>query len=189
MEAISLPLDDFDLVIDPFQPPGMNRILAVIQDSMPVTAQGFCKFFHCRMVHGPSQGTPVRNDFIRPCPGSVRPEVLEFIFEDQGCIDDFVQVRQLFQVVPIFRSADVGPVSQEKIFGAFEDRFLALEAFRYSLLRTLSMILENQLLSLLPTHAREKSPQGSRFAVFADPNHTAGLVVQNHGQIAVAFEN
>ena len=36
MEAIRLPFYDFDLVIDSFQLSGINRIVAVIQDSVPV---------------------------------------------------------------------------------------------------------------------------------------------------------
>ena len=36
MEAISSPLDDFNLVIDSLKLPGINRIIAVIQDSIAV---------------------------------------------------------------------------------------------------------------------------------------------------------
>ena len=221
MEAISPPLDDFDLVIDPFQPPGMNRILAVIQDSIPVAVQGFSKLSHGRMVHRTGQSTPLRNGFICPCPGSIGPDMFEFIFEDEDHIDDFVQAQEFFQVPPIFKSTDVAPVSQEKIFGAFEDRFVGFRGFPVFAVthfiddpRKLGHDMkqvENDLdvrdfrpyghdirvphihhhgfqrLSLHPAHAREKSPEGSRFAVFADPNHTAGLVIQDHGQIAVAF--
>jgi len=129
MEAISPPLDNFDLVIDPFQPPCMDRILAVIQDSMPVAPQGFGKLFHCRMVHRPGQRTPLLEGFLRPCPGSVRPEVFEFVFENHGRTDDFVQPQEFLQVLSIFCSPDVGPVFQEKIFGAFEDRFVGLGGF------------------------------------------------------------
>jgi len=88
MEAISPPLDNFDLVIDPFQLPGMNRILAVIQDSIPVAAQGFGKLFHSRMVHGTGQGTPFFKGFLGPCSRSISPDVLEFVFEDQDRIVD-----------------------------------------------------------------------------------------------------
>lgn len=221
MEAISSPLDDFDLVIDPFQPPGMNRILTVIQDSIPVARQGFGKLFHCWIVHSPSQGTPFINGFICPCPGSIRPDVFEFVFEDQDRIDDFVQAQEFFQVLPIFKSTDVSPVSQEKIFGAFEDLFVGFGGFPVFAVthfiddpRKLGHDMEQveddldvryfrphgydigvphihhhgfQLLSPFPLHAREKSLQGSRFAVLADPNHTASLVIQDHGQIAVTF--
>lgn len=38
METINLPFDDFDLVIDSFQLACMNRIVTVIQDTIPVTA-------------------------------------------------------------------------------------------------------------------------------------------------------
>ena len=221
MEAISPPLNNFDLVIDPFQPPGMNRILAVIQDSIPVAAQGFGKFTHGRMPHSPSQSTPLRNGFICPCPGSIRPDMFEFIFEDQDRIDDFVQAQELFQVLSIFKSTDVAPVSQQKIFCAFEDLFVGFRGFPVFAvthfiddpgelghdMKQVENYLDMgdfrshghdigvphihyhcfQLLPLLPAHTREKSPEGSRFSVFSDPNHTAALVVQDHGQIAVAF--
>jgi hypothetical protein len=51
MEAIRLPLDNFDRVIDPFQLPVMNRMIAVIQDSIPVATQGLGELWDVRMVH------------------------------------------------------------------------------------------------------------------------------------------
>ena len=221
MEAISPPLDNFNLVIDPFQLPGMNRKLAVIQDSIPVAAQGFSKLLHCRMVHGTGQGTPFFKGFLGPCPGSVRPDVLEFVFEDQDRIDDFVQTQELFQVAAVFRSADVASVLQEKISGAPEDLFVGLGGFSVFAVthfiddpRELGDDMEQvendldvgdfgphgrdigvphvhhhrfQLLPLFPRHAREESPQGAGFAVFSHPNNAAALVVEDHGQIAMAF--
>jgi len=44
-----------------------------------------------------------------------------------------------------------------------------------------------QVFSLFGSHTREKSPKGPGFAVFAHPNHTPGLVVQDYRQVAVAF--
>ena len=44
-----------------------------------------------------------------------------------------------------------------------------------------------QLFSLFGCHAREESLQCPGFSVFAHPNHSAGLVVENHRQVAVAF--
>jgi hypothetical protein len=110
MEAIGLPFDDFDLVIDSFQLSGMNWIVAVIQDSVPVATQGFGKLDHIRMLQGSSQGTPFLQGLLGPGPGSVGPDVFEFVFEDQNRIDDFVQAEELFQVLTIFKSADIGPV-------------------------------------------------------------------------------
>ena len=44
-----------------------------------------------------------------------------------------------------------------------------------------------QVFSLFGHHAREESPKGPGFSVFAHPNHSPGLVVQDHRQVAVAF--
>ena len=44
-----------------------------------------------------------------------------------------------------------------------------------------------QVFSLFERHAREESPKGAGFSVFANPNHSPSLVVENHRQIAVAF--
>ena len=221
MEAIRPPFDDFDLVIDPFQPSCMNRIVAVIQDSIPVTPQGLSKLFHSRMVHTLCQRTPFLNRFLGLCPGSVGPDVFEFVFEDQHRIDDFVQPEQLFQVLPIFRLADIHPVFQQKIFGALKDFLVGLGGFPVF---AVTHFIDNpvelghhmeevendldmrdlgpngqdigiphvhhyrfQLLSLFGSHTREESPKGAGFAVFAYPNHTPSLVVQNHRQIAAAF--
>jgi len=44
-----------------------------------------------------------------------------------------------------------------------------------------------QVFSLLGRHAGEESPKGPGFPVFAHPNHSPALVVENHRQVAVAF--
>ena len=36
MEAVNSPLDDLNLVIDPLEFPGMNRMIAVIKDPAPM---------------------------------------------------------------------------------------------------------------------------------------------------------
>lgn len=90
MEAIGPPFDDFDLVIDPFEPPAMNRILAVIQDSMPIALDGFGELSHCRMIRCLGRSTPLINCFICPCLGPVGPGMFEFVFEDQDRVNDLV---------------------------------------------------------------------------------------------------
>lgn len=83
----------------------------------------FRQTFSLPVDHRPGQHPPFLNSFLRPWAGWVRPDIFEFVFENHDRIDDFVQTQKFFQVRPIFDSPDVGPVSQEKIFGAFEDRF------------------------------------------------------------------
>ena len=101
MEAISFSLDHFDLVIDPFQPPCMDRKVTVTQDPITIAQQAFSKLCHLRMVNGLCQQTPLLNGLLCPCPGPVGPDVFEFLFEDHHRIDDFVQLEQLFQVLSI----------------------------------------------------------------------------------------
>jgi len=96
MEAIGPPFDNFDLVIDPFQPYGMNRIVAMIQNSIAIVLQGFCELSHRGMIHRLGQSTPFIDRFICPCPGSVGPDVFELVFEDQDRVDDFIQAQELF---------------------------------------------------------------------------------------------
>ena len=221
METISLPLDDFNLVIDPFQFACMNRIITMIQDSIPVTPQGLNKLLHSRVINSLCQRTPFLNGILSPCPGSVSPDMFEFVLEDQHRIDNFVQLEQLFQVLSVFRLSDILPVFQRKIFGALEDFFVGLGGFPVF---AVTHFIDNpvelghhmeevendldmrdlgpngqdigiphvhhyrfQLLSLFGSHTREESPKGAGFAVFAHPNHTPCLVVQDHRQIAVAF--
>ncbi len=51
MEAISSSFDHFDFVVDSFQPSCMNRIVALIEDSIPVLQQGLGKLFDSCMVN------------------------------------------------------------------------------------------------------------------------------------------
>lgn len=46
-----------------------------------------------------------------------------------------------------------------------------------------------QGLSLLSAHAREEFLQGPSFAVFSHPDHSPRQVVQDHGQVAMAFSD
>jgi len=221
MEAISLPLDDFDLVIHSLQSPRMDRIIAVIEDTISVATQGLGELRHLRIVHSLSQSTPFIDGFISPCPGSINPDMFEFVFQDQDRIDEFVQLEQFFQMLPIFRPPDISPVFQQEILGALKNLFVGLGSFPVfavahfidhpvELSHHMEQIEDDldmrdfclhghdigiphihhhsfQLVPLLPAHAREKSLQGLGFAVFAHPNHTPGLVVQDYGQVAVAF--
>jgi len=45
----------------------------------------------------------------------------------------------------------------------------------------------SQVFSPFACHAREEPPKGSGFSVFAHPDHSPGLVVQDHCQVAVSF--
>jgi hypothetical protein len=38
--------------------------------------------------------------------------MLEFVFEDQDSIDEFVQTQKLFQILAVFKPTDVGSVYQ-----------------------------------------------------------------------------
>jgi len=75
--------------------PCMNRIVAVIEDSKPVTLQGLGKLFDLRMVNSLRQQTPFLYGLLCPCPGPAGPDVFEFVLEDHHCIDDFVQLGTL----------------------------------------------------------------------------------------------
>jgi len=100
MEAIGPPFDNFDLVIDPFQPPGMNRILAVIQNSIAVALQGCGEPSYRGMIHRLGQTTPFIDGFIGPCPGPAGPDMFEFVFEDQDRVHDLVQAEKLSPQLP-----------------------------------------------------------------------------------------
>jgi len=221
MEAISFSFDDFDLVIHSLKSSCMNRIVAVIQDPIPVTPQSLSKLTHRWMINCVCQPTPFLNGFLSPCAGPVGPDVFEFVLEDQHRINDFVQLEQLFQVLPLFRLSDIPAVFQQKIFGALEDFLVGLGGFpvfavthfiddlvklAYHMeevendldMRHLALDSQDigiphihhygfQVFSLSGSHAREESPKGPGSAVLSDPNHTPGLVVQDHRQVAVAF--
>jgi len=221
MEAISFSFDEFDLVVYSLKSSCMNRIVAVIQDPIPVTPQSLSKLSYRWMIDCVCQPTPFLNGFLSPCAGPIGPDVFEFVLEDHHCIDDFVQLEQFFQVLPHFRLADIPAVFQQKIFGALEDFLVGLGGFpvfavahfidnlvklAYHMeevendldMRNLALDSQDigiphvhdhsfQVFSLFGSHAREESPKGPGSAVFAHPNHTPGLVVQDHRQVAVAF--
>ncbi len=221
METISLPFDNFNLVIHSFQPPCMNRIVAVIQDPIPVAQQSLSKLSHRGMINCLGQPTPFLDGLLGPCARSVAPDVFEFVFEDHHRIDDFIQLEKLFQVLSLFSLADIPTVFQQKIFSALEDFLVGLGGFPVfavthfidnpvELAHHMEQVEDDldmrdfaldgqdigvphihhhrfQLLPLSGSHTREESPKGPGFSVFAHPNHTPSLVIQDHRQVAVTF--
>jgi hypothetical protein len=129
MEAIGLSFDDFDFIVYSFQFSGMNRVVTVIQNSITVVFKGFSKLADCWVFDSPGQGTPFIQSLPGPGAGPVAPEVFEFILEDKHRIDDFVQLKQFFQMLPLFGSVDIPSVFKQKILGSFKDCFVGSGSF------------------------------------------------------------
>ena len=91
MKAIGFSFNDFDFVIDAFQLPGMDRIVTVVENPIPITAKGLDELGHCRMTQSAGQRTSLVNGLVGPGPGSIGPNVFEFFFKDQNGINHFVQ--------------------------------------------------------------------------------------------------
>lgn len=82
MVAISFAFNDLDFVIDPFQCSGMDGVVTVIKNSIAITAKPLGELHHFRVIQGSGQSTPLVNGLIGPCPGSIRPDVFELLFQD-----------------------------------------------------------------------------------------------------------
>ncbi len=59
MEAVCLPFNDLDLVVNPFEFSGMDVEVAVVQNTVSIPVQHFSKAGQRRVPYGSCQGTPI----------------------------------------------------------------------------------------------------------------------------------
>ena len=90
MVAIGFAFDNFDFVIYAFQDSGMDGIVAMVENPIPITAKHLGEPGYLGMIQSSSQGTPLFDGFVGPGLGSIGPDVFEFIFENQDGINHFV---------------------------------------------------------------------------------------------------
>ena len=118
MEAISPSFDDFDFAVDPFQSAGMDGVIAMVDNPIVVSLEHSGKLGQLSMFQTVSQGTPLIDPFVSPTPGSVGPDVLELVSEDQHCVDHLVELQELFEVLALCSLPDFG--SEQQVRGSFE---------------------------------------------------------------------
>jgi hypothetical protein len=221
MITIGSSFDDFDFVVDSLQLPSVNGMVAVVEDPIAMSLDGISELGDSFVTDSSGQGTPFIDGLVGPGPRPIRPDVFQILFEDQDCINDCVQFQEFFQMFPVFRSADVGSVFQQQIFGSFDNSFVGLGRFAVFAVSDFvddaveqshhmkqveddghmrDFLLDGQnigfphihndgvqSLSLTIRHSRKEPFKRSCLAIFAHPDHSASLIVQNDRQIAVAF--
>jgi len=80
MKAVGLALDDFDLVVHPFQLAGVDGVVTVVQDAVAMTIEHLSKFVQGAVIQRPGQRAPLIQGFASPGSGLVRPDMLELVF-------------------------------------------------------------------------------------------------------------
>jgi hypothetical protein len=129
MVPIGSAFEDFDFVVDAFQFTGMNGVVTVIEDSVPVTFKGFGKLGDCRVSYRTGESAPLIDGLVGPCSRCIGPEVFEFLFEDHDDTDGFVQFQELLKMLSVSESSDVGPIFQQQVLGTFDDSFMSFAGF------------------------------------------------------------
>lgn len=129
MVSISFAFDEFDFVVDSFQFAGMNGVVTVIEDSVPIPFEGFGKLGDRWVSNCTGQGTPLINGLVGPGSRFVGPDMFEFLFENINRANRFVQCQELLQVLSVSESSDVRPVFQQQILGSFDDSFMGFAGF------------------------------------------------------------
>jgi len=94
-EAVRLPLDDLDLVVDSFETPGVDRVAAVIQDSLRVPQQVSGEAGQRRDPAFMRQGAPLVECFPGPRRMLVVSDPLQLVLEDIDGVQAFVGCEQL----------------------------------------------------------------------------------------------
>jgi len=129
MVTVGSAFDDFDLVVDSFQFTGMNGVVTVIEDSVPIPFKGFGKLGDRWVSYCSGQGTPLIDSLVGPGSRCVGPDMFEFVLENMNEIDGFIQFQELRQVLSVFESSDFRPVTQQQVLGSFDDRFMGFAGF------------------------------------------------------------
>ena len=129
MITIGSSFDDFDLVIDSFQLSIMNGIVTVVEDPIAISLDSFGELGDGLVMDSSGHGTPLIDGLIGSGARPIRPDVFQFLFEDQDCINDRVQFQELLQMFAVFRSTYVGSVFQQQIFGSLIKDFIRFSSF------------------------------------------------------------
>jgi len=66
MKAVGFSLDDLDLVVDPLQLPGVDGVVAVVEDPIAISLQHPGKGRQRFLFEGSGQGTPLVDRLGRP---------------------------------------------------------------------------------------------------------------------------
>ena len=90
----------------------MDGIVTMVQDSIPKSIQHVGKFGDGSMFQRPSQSTPFVEGFRRPGAGTIRPDVFQFVLENQNAVKDLVQFQKLLQLAAFLFTANVRTVFQ-----------------------------------------------------------------------------
>src|SRR4051812_14170788 len=96
-EAVRLALDDLDLVVDAFEPAGVDRIAAVIDDPLLMPAQVLREGSQCNDPTLLGQGTPLVERFPGPGWMLVVPNPLELVLQDVDGAQGLVRRKELSQ--------------------------------------------------------------------------------------------
>ena len=107
MESVGFTLNDFYLVIYPFQFSGVDGVIAVVKDTVSIASQRVCEFGHRLMVQSSCKGTPGINGLGCPGSGAVSPDAFELLLQNHHGADGFVERQQFLEVLALLVSFQV----------------------------------------------------------------------------------
>ena len=117
----------------------MDGVVTAVEDSIAVAFMSVGKFGDSFMSENASQSTPLIDSLVGLGPRPMRPDVFGFFFKNHDRVDGFVQYHRFLQMHSILALSDVGLFFSNRYLAPLKMPLWTLEAFRYSLFRTLSM--------------------------------------------------
>ena len=88
--AVSLAFDDLDLVVDPFQFAGVDGVITVVEDPVPMPLQHLGELVQSAMFQRAGQGAPFIQGFAGPGSRSIGPDMFELVFQDHDGVNHLV---------------------------------------------------------------------------------------------------
>jgi len=117
--AIGAALDEFDLVVDAIEAAVMDRVVAMVEDSLTMSLQRAGETLQLRMTDRACKGAPLPDRPRRPQPVPVGPNPGEHIPKHVHLRERLVELPQRLQMLVVLAPAHT--LSQQEIAGAFED--------------------------------------------------------------------
>ena len=102
MKAEGLTLNDFDFIVNSFQPTGVNGIPAMVDDAIGIPHDHSCKIDKCRDSTLPGHQTPLFQYILTGLGIRVIPESLHAVLQDIVCGNRRVQFQEFLQVRSFF---------------------------------------------------------------------------------------
>ncbi len=122
MKAISLALNDFNFIVNPFHTTCRDRKLTVVNNAIGISLQHFGQRNNSPYSTFISQRTPMLNSFFRPFGILISLQLFKVILKDINRGDGFIKLKERYKLRSFFLKQLLF-IFEQKAFASLNDFF------------------------------------------------------------------